>query len=408
LRQACQKGDLKNLGRIKHSLTAENVVIISCRGDEQTIMEDGQIEAEVLFVWTDNDNPSLYQKFEKMTLHIGYEPRCFCGANCAERLCVHILGFFMQKCGMDSDDPLMYQVALLTRELKLLIDMLMTSNGLQVDMRGNERIKDLIQKEHSMIQKGAETRSSQHGSNRAEEAIGANLKHLQESIKDKQKRQRGKSTKINKIGKKTQGQAVSPAAAILKSVIARGGAGADLAPTMSISPCRVIIESPKSLEQWDAATSGSKRAGSLQPRSLQKRGKREPNLFKSPGNLDEMPLGEARIYRNWSVDRKCFGHKCYAKIGKGEWFVCVPMLNHYAATNYGSGKASRYGFCLKSGGKCLDRVDVSLGRAMKASGTHIAKRLPVHIHGEQSCDADCLEELGRMVPNRPPPYLAMQ
>ena len=401
-RQPCgKKNDSKNIGRIKHSLKADNVVVMSCRGDANTIMEDGQVVAEVLFVWTNDANPSLYEKFEQVTLHIGYEPECFCGVNHAERPCVHLLGFFMRKCNISDEDPIMYQVALVTEELKKLKEVLVTSNALQIDACGTRRMNDLIRKEHMLVLRGSETRSIGNENNGRQEAIGANLKELQKSIKDKLYKS-GKPITSSIATSKQAHKALTPVAKALRTVIDMGGEAAVMAKMMCASPCQVMIESPKVMQN-------SKKRKVLEngePATESKR-RKKVDIMKPPPNLPDLPPGEARIYRSWSVTRKCFGSDCYKQILKGEWFVCLPMRNNHAISR-GSSKVQMYGFCLKDGGACLDKPDVWVGRGMKTQSISIVQCLPVHIHGKQSCNAECLEELGRKLYKRPKPYLVMK
>jgi len=64
----------------------------------------------VLFVAQKDDITGCNSKFDIQTIQLGYEPECFCGAQCEKRPCFHILAFFILKCKMDSLDALMWQV----------------------------------------------------------------------------------------------------------------------------------------------------------------------------------------------------------------------------------------------------------------------------------------------------------
>ena len=400
LRPPCNsKADAKNVGRIEHSLKAENVVIMSCKGDYQTIMQDGQVALEVLFVWTNDAHPTMYEKFEAVTLHIGYEPECFCGANCADRPCVHLLGFFMRKCNVDWEDGIMYQVALLTTELEQVREILMRSNGLQIDACARERLDELIRKERMLMLRGAQQRSMGNDSGGRGEAIGESLQKLEKAIKGKEL-VAGRQINIISVPKKSA-KALSPAARSLEKVILMGGQASAIAQQMSLSPCKVMIESPVL-----ARHAGKKKAGGNGQPATQPKPKRRKTAVttKPPPRLSENPIGEARIYRNWTVDRKCNGSKCYKLIEKGDWFVCLPMRN-YIAVNRGSTKVQMYGFCLKDGGACLAQPDMWVQRAMVKCGICIVQCLPVHIHGDQVCDVECLAALGARLYKRPQPYL---
>ena len=144
--------DTSNFGRVKHCLV-DDVVVVSSRGQADTILSDGHITMKVLFVSSGEQSASVSDKFEVQSMRIGYEPACYCGANCDGRPCFNLLAFFFLKCKMDPMDPLMWQVGLIESELEQLAVVLHETNAVQPDGGAKMRLQSMIQHEGLIISK---------------------------------------------------------------------------------------------------------------------------------------------------------------------------------------------------------------------------------------------------------------
>jgi hypothetical protein len=402
--------DQTNLSRIQHTLIEDNVVVISCRGRADTIVQDGQVTMEVLFVTQKDDIAGCSSKFEIQTIQLGYEPECFCGAQCEKRPCFHILAFFILKCKIDSLDALMWQVGLTEMEMLELAKVLRDTNALQPDACANKRIKSLVEQESMMISKGAVQRSIT-GLRRGE-ANGAMLLELKQSIASPKAKGRKRGGKALEAATPQPAKVTSPLCALaspsahmLQSILDRGGPGARQAKL--ISPSHVSIESPESAMFALMAKARRPQPEAVTEPKRRRQQSTKVGVTKPPVGLGEIPAGQARIFKNWTVDRKCFGMRCIHKIKQGDWFVMMRMRSHYREGSVSSANQS-YGFCLQSEGKCLREVETQLAKHMSKLDYHIVNCLPVYIHGVEQLktwDDRMLDEIAAKLPDRQKPYL---
>jgi hypothetical protein len=401
--------DNSNLGRVKHCVV-DDIVVVSSRGQADTILSDGQITMEVLFVSSGEHSAS--DKFQVQSMRIGYEPACYCGANCDERPCFHLLAFFILKCKMDPMDPLMWQVGLIQKELEQLALILHETNAVQPDGGAKLRLQSMIQQEGLMIAKGAYQRTIT-GDTR-EEANGARLLELKRTLTDGKLSDKLKGKRTAKLKQQIAARIntpapmlCSPSAKMLQSILHRGGPGAEKAGL--ISPTHVSIESPKDvMELMNKTKRSSQSQEHKKTQKRRKKGEVDVYLAKAPQGLNNLPAGQARIYMNWT-ERKCYGRKCYHKILRGEWFVLLPMRSHFAeGLGKPSSKLAMYGFCLHSHGACLKSVDIPVAQHMKKLKFHIVDCLPVYIHGAQQLkmwEDSMLDDIKAMLPTMQSPYL---
>jgi hypothetical protein len=378
-------------------LSPSDVTVLSVLGQAETLVTDGQVEVEVLFHWTGVDKHGARvanESFEIQTVMLGYEPSCRCGVDCSKHTCVHLHAFYRWKIGFLEEEHLMWQVAFITSELQTVADALRISNALQVDAQAHAKLQSLQEGEHQRVLEAAKRRSA---ITTRDEAFGTQLKAIKHSITQ--------ATSIGipskpKLTAHNNGQTTvtMPHCDVLVE-----SSPTKLAPqTASASATPTTSKNSKSSRARKQSTGG----GLVRTQSTVKRPKIKASATKriARGGVDvkRLPLGQPRIYRNWSK-RRCYGQGCERMIEQGEWFVNIPLRNMVKST--GLIVPQNFGWCLETQGACLDNPVTHVRQLMRDQDVTIPNALPVVVVGRQECDNSELELLCQKLPNRAAPYL---
>ena len=156
----------------------EDLIVLETTGNAENLLVDGQVTATLLCVWRLKDDSGAtpdFTKFEKVTMTLGYEPGCTCGADALKRSCVHIVAFWMRLVGLEPSHWMVWQVAFTTTELLEVAKIFKESCALQIDSTGYNMLKDLKNEEIAMVIKGEQKRSAADGRG---EAFGSSLKQI--------------------------------------------------------------------------------------------------------------------------------------------------------------------------------------------------------------------------------------
>jgi hypothetical protein len=330
------------------------------------------VNLEVLYVWGRAEGKTHSNNFEVMSLTLGYEPSCRCGSDCAERPCVHLVAFWMHKVQVKPTNELIWQVALTKLELCRTGVLLMSSHALDVDATGNTTLKELQESEARLIRNAALARSVclERG-----DAFGSRLDQIRASLP----RASDKGTP-DAIHKQVVAQST-----LLKQSGARSNA-CTKRKLDSLPRCFVSIPSPE-------------KALGVMSTKLSKKAR----ISSATDKVSCLPLGEARIYKNWS-HRRCFGHECVNEIAMGEWFVNMPVMNQVPST--GHTEHQNIGFCLRTEGQCLATPAAHIASLMRRCGYRFPTSLPIHVRGRQKVDESDVCFLAMHLPGRGRPYIS--
>jgi len=269
----------------------------------------------------------------------------------------------------------MWQVALVTSEVSRLGVLLMGSRASQIDRTGEQQLQVLKDAENAQVNAAALMRSTAPD---RQEFFGNRLHQIKTQAKKSQESPRA-----------SFGNVVS-ARTIEKASGSRGNK-ATAAMVASLQPCVVLLPSPEKLP----VISRKRKSDSMIVSS-------QPKARRVGAGGSRFPLGEARIYRNWSL-RRCYGSDCAHSIQQGEWFVNLPVVNMVLST--GLLAYQNIGFCLVTDGKCMMNPNHHIATLMRTSGYRIPTSLPVHVRGKQRLEDGDLEMLAALLPEFSPPYV---
>ena len=219
----------------------------------------------------------------------------------------------------------------------------MSSHALDVDATGNTTLKELQESEARLIRNAALARSVclERG-----DAFGSRLDQIRASLP----RASDKGTP-DAIHKQVVAQST-----LLKQSGARSNA-CTKRKLDSLPRCFVSIPSPE-------------KALGVMSTKLSKKAR----ISSATDKVSCLPLGEARIYKNWS-HRRCFGHECVNEIAMGEWFVNMPVMNQVPST--GHTEHQNIGFCLRTEGQCLATPAAHIASLMRRCGYRFPTSLPI-------------------------------
>jgi hypothetical protein len=396
-------------------LSSDDVTVLACRGTASTLITDGQVILDVMFVWHRRLETHAVSHFEVQTLTLGYEPNCGCDADCRKSMCAHMIGFWMKKCHLHGDISLMWQVAMVTDELIAAAAVLREHNALAIDATGPGKLKKLKAEELAMVRKSALQRSiCEDGA----EAIGQEFMRIKDAVTPASKKRKGNKALMESARAPVPTLAQSRTAKMIE-LVGQSASGSVKNLLSTLQGCSVMVSAnysakskkltgAKPAEVRDMVIVQKKRGAknselSVLPKQKKVKVSAKPAASRpySCIKASSLPHGECRLYMNWS-ERRCFGDGCKHKIQLGEWFINVVMTNQVPSTCMNEDQ--NIGFCLTTQGQCIAQPNFHIAGLMRRQKITVPVCIAVHLRGKQHGDGNTLDMLHECLPDRRRPY----